>query len=276
MTRRSPSSTRATLLQTRYVTAPESDTPYFKPSCHQCLCRCDACSQDILPRAVLADDGSATDRASARAKPVKNDYTDPHWYEDGQSADVNGDLKAEDERIDRGEKASHSEMQAAAERARVAHRARREAAEKENRAVKSEQRHERMEEAAEQRRDAEARARVRRHEREVREAHRASRAAREAHPPPAPLTLKQLHEELRSQNHEERLKQEGKDAGHARTSYAYRHPFAAGQKGMQHLVMAEFSQDEQRMKDTTDAIFGNSHERRSAPANTRSPARSES
>ncbi|KAJ1477525.1 hypothetical protein T484DRAFT_1821003 [Baffinella frigidus] len=58
------------------------------------------------------------------------------------------------------------------------------------------------------------------------------------------------------------------------TSFAYRHPFAAGHKGMQHLVMAEFSQgmqhlvmpecsqDEESMKDTTDAIFGGKHKRR--------------
>ena len=40
-------------------------------------------------------------------------------------------------------------------------------------------------------------------------------------------------------------------------TFAYKHPFAADKLGMQNLVMAEFSQDENKMQATTDAIFGN-------------------
>ena len=42
-----------------------------------------------------------------------------------------------------------------------------------------------------------------------------------------------------------------------KVTYAYKHPFAADKLGMQNLVMAEFSQDENRMQATTSAIFGN-------------------
>eukprot|EP00960_Hanusia_phi_P011206 327781-Hanusia_phi.AAC.3 len=51
------------------------------------------------------------------------------------------------------------------------------------------------------------------------------------------------------------------EAANQKTTFAYRHPFAADKKGLGNLVRggevkAEFQQDEQRMKSTTDAIFG--------------------
>ena len=49
--------------------------------------------QDILPREVLEDDGSRSDRHDAEKPQSNPNYSDSHWYKTGQGSDPHGDLQ---------------------------------------------------------------------------------------------------------------------------------------------------------------------------------------
>lgn len=65
----------------------------------------------------------------------------------------------------------------------------------------------------------------------------------------------------RAHDRAQRIAKEKAMASAAHVSFAYKHPFAASKKGYGNLVKAEFQQDEQRMDETNEEIFGHSHKR---------------
>ncbi|EKX48719.1 hypothetical protein GUITHDRAFT_151671 [Guillardia theta CCMP2712] len=178
---------------------------------------------DILPREVLEDDGSRIDREDAQRKSASPNYGNAHWYKAGQSADFHGDLQEENRNLERREKNAEHKQRVQAERREKAADRRREHRDYEERKRSA---HRRVERILRERRTDEA------HERYESQRHRAS-------------------------SRQERIREEReREAKNQKTSFAYRHPFAADKKGLGNLVKAEFQQDEQRMKATTNAIFG--------------------
>ncbi|KAJ1477526.1 hypothetical protein T484DRAFT_1821004 [Baffinella frigidus] len=188
---------------------------------------------DILPREVLANDGSSTDRASAKQHRAKNDFTHAHWYENGESTDVDGDLHEKNREIDRNEESWRVERGHAREKNREIDRneesSRVERSHAAERARAAQREHE--EEQAQRRHEHQENLRVRHHEREgcreheeeqaqrrsehqenlrVREAHRVSRERHKINLREAPMSVNQLNEQMKTQNKVERLKQEGK------------------------------------------------------------------
>lgn len=193
-----------------------------------------AADSDILPRAVLADDGSSTDAAESTQLHEAPNYADSHWYKAGQSQDVHGDLQEENRARENTERVKMVHQQQLHEREHEMW-----VKKEQQRAIEAEQAQLRQ-----RRRAAVQELHDRRMERAHEEQQRGMRG-RSA----MPLSYKAM------QNH-----MHAKDAAiHKkilRDSYAYQHPFASGKKGMQNLVMAEFKQDEHKMQATTEAIFG--------------------
>jgi hypothetical protein len=216
--------------------------------------------QDILPREVLEDDGSRTDYKDAEKPQSKPNYADSHWYKTGQGSDPHGDLqeqnrarrhqerravehqdKVDAERQRRAEEEQHRQQEQARSRRRAAAMQQLQ----DRHSLHSRWGHaavpsykEMQQELAKE--DAAKQARVLKHSGLGRGAHAAGHDTHDAHDVRASVPVRGKRGRWMGQH-----------------SNAYKHPFAADKLGMQNLVMAEFSQDEDKMKATTEAIFGN-------------------
>jgi len=202
---------------------------------------------------VLENDGSRSDRADAN-KPQRNpNYGDAHWYKTGEGSDPHGDLQEKN-------RARHEkEAQKIRHQDTVDHEHQRHAAQNEK-ARMSRHRAAAVQQLRERRRNQQ------------------SGAPMVSGDSASAPSYKQMQQQLAREDSERRaqimkhsgLNSHGKGgmkatnerqgAGRApvgeRGGSAYKHPFAADKLGMQNLVMAEFSQDENKMKATTSAIFG--------------------
>jgi len=209
-----------------------------------------AADSDILPREVLEDDGSRSDRADAAKPERKPNYGDAHWYKTGEGSDPHGDLQEKNRaRHDKEVQKIHHQDEVDQERQRQA--------------VRQQARTRRRRAAAVQ---------------QLRERRRSE--SQSAAPKPgwgrtsAP-SYKEMQQQLAKEDSSRRaqiLKHSGLNshgrrpatyqtrgatkAPGGKVGFAYKHPFEADKLGMQNLVMAEFSQDEHKMKATTNAIFG--------------------
>jgi hypothetical protein len=220
-----------------------------------------AADADILPREVLEDDGSRSDRADAMRAHARPNYSDAHWYKTGQGSDPHGDLQ-EKNRMHREHDMQEMEHQRELDRERQQAAGRQEAAREQ---AARRQARLRMQRAAAMRKYQLRRdARTSGDDTETQ-----SRVGR-------PLSYKAMQQKLAMEDAKRQARimknaglrghkgaftaQVRSGSGKAKagpgTSYAYKHPFAADKLGMQNLVMAEFSQDESKMQATTAAIFG--------------------
>ena len=244
-----------------------------------------AADSDILPREVLDNDGSLSDRADAERRSSPTNYADAHWYKAGQGSDPHGDLQDKN-RVHRQrqrrevhlQEEVHEKREREAEIRRLAlQREKQRQEQHEHQQVQMQMRLRRADAARERRRDRRELTR-----RRYAAAHAHFLHAPAAHPP----SYQQMREQLRKEDAMKQaqiMKNAGVSGGKADvrpvtaatryramkgasvnaklpTTYAYKHPFAADKLGMQNLVMAEFSQDEHRMKATTAAIFGDDKE----------------
>lgn len=221
------------------------------------------CAQDILPREVLEDDGSRSDRHDANRRQVNPNYSNAHWYKTGEGSDPHGDLQEKNRaRRDHEEHEMQQQREVDEQREHEAEAARRQQSQLRVRRAAA------MQELREHRTGRKSNAPAR---------HWGTRSS-------APSSYAEMQKELKTEDAQRRaqiLKNSGlaqKGGADARphahyqgatqtnvksrvfpgkVTYAYKHPFAADKLGMQNLVMAEFSQDENRMQATTSAIFGN-------------------
>ena len=211
--------------------------------------------QAILPREVLENDGSRTDRNDAE-KPQRNpNYSDSHWYKTGQGSDPHGDLQEQN-------RARRYKEQRAVERQHQVDAERQRRAEQEQQEAEQARMRRRRAAALQQLRDRRTlharwgHAKVPSYK-EMQQELAKEDAAKQAHV----LKHAGLHGGVHAGRHDAHYEHVAVPArgtrGRGQTTYAYKHPFAADKLGMQNLVMAEFSQDEDKMKATTAAIFGN-------------------